>query len=91
MISGFVISEKEIFLNGGREENWFLANVADDLSEPDHVDLSEIDSIDKDSSLVGVIESHYELQNCGLSTAGLSDQGCFVEIEAHREVVQNYS
>ena len=67
-----------------------MADVADLISEPAEIEISEIIAVEIYSSLAGIVESHNQLEDGRFSAARLADQSGAIQIELYRYVVQNF-
>ena len=58
-----------------------MTYIADLISEPAKIKISEIVAVEKNSSLAGIVESHYQLEDGRFSATRLADQSCAIQIK----------
>jgi hypothetical protein len=72
------------------EEQRFLSDVPDLLSQPRQVELPQVDSVQGHPSLVGVVEAHHHLEDGRLAAAGLSHHSCVPAVDFQVQVLEHY-
>lgn len=78
------LSEKQVLLQSSCEEDRLLTDVPDLLSQPINVEVSEVDAVKCNLSLIGVIESHHKLKNGRFSASRLADKGSGLTVYLQR-------
>ena len=69
-----------------------MADVADLGSEPLDVELLEISAVDRDDSLIRVIESHHKLNDGGFTTSRVPDKSIDrVRLDFQVECIQYFA
>jgi hypothetical protein len=89
LISGIFSAVQQIFFDGSGEEHWFLSNIADLVSQPVEVKVSEVDTVKSDSALVRIVESHDHLEDSGFAAAGFSHKGCRFSLNFKVEIAED--
>ena len=90
-IGSFLITKQQILPDGSGKKDGFLADVADLISEPAEIEISEIIAVEIYYSLAWIVESHNQLEDGRFSATRLADQSCAIQIKFDWNIVQNVS
>jgi hypothetical protein len=89
LLRGVALAQEHVLADRGREEDGLLSHVADLSPQPLEVEVSEVDAVEVNGALVGVVEAHYQLEDGRLSAARAADEGGVLAVDPHVEPVED--
>jgi hypothetical protein len=80
----------DVLGNCSNEKGWFLTDQPELFAETVQVVLTNVTTINQNTSLSWLIEAHYQLNDCGFSTSGMSNQGNLLSLHFERKILKDH-